>query len=112
MKKDSFLFFHFNLFFSSVDKEQRKKIIKNCYYPILNITKEYNIPINIEASARTLLEIKKIDKKLVGLIKNLLNEKRLYFVGSGFNQIIAPLVPYEVNKKNLQIGNYYYKKIL
>lgn len=112
MKKNSFLFFHFNLFFSSVDKEQRKKIVSNCYYPILKIAAEYNIPINIEASARTLLEIKKIDKKFIILFKDLINKKKLYFVGSGFNQIIAPLVPYEVNKKNLQIGNNYYKKIL
>ena len=112
MKKDSFLFFHFNLFFSSVDKEQRKTIIKNCYYPILNIAKEHNIPINIEASARTLFEIKKIDENFIKTLKNLVKDRKLYFVGSGFNQIIAPIVPPEINKKNLQIGNFFYKKIL
>ena len=112
MKKDSFLFFHFNLFFSSVEKDQRKTIIKNCYYPILNIAKEHNIPINIEASARTLLEIKKIDKNFIKILKNLVKDRKLYFVGSGFNQIIAPIVPPEINKKNLQIGNTFYKKIL
>lgn len=64
MTKNSFLFFHFNLFFSSVDEDQQKYIIKNCYYPIIYIAKKYNIPINIEASARTLLEIQKIDKNL------------------------------------------------
>ena len=45
-------------------------------------------------------------------MKKLIDKKKLYFVGSGFNQIIAPLVPHEINKKNLQIGNNYYKKIL
>tara|TARA_B100000787_G_scaffold37549_1_gene26442 strand:+ start:305 stop:2233 length:1929 start_codon:yes stop_codon:yes gene_type:complete len=112
MKKNSFLFFHFNLFFSSVDKSSRKLIIKNCYYPILNIAEIYNIPINIEASARTLLEIQKIDKEFIKLLNKLIRVRKIYFVGSGFNQIIAPLVPFEVTCKNLQIGNHYYKKIL
>ena len=112
MKKDSFLFFHFNLFFSSIDETSRKLIIKNCYYPILNIAEIYNIPVNIEASARTLLEIKKIDKEFIKLLNKLIKIKKVHFVGSGFNQIIAPLVPFEVTSKNLKIGNYYYKKIL
>lgn len=112
MQKKSFLFFHFNLFFSSVDKAQRKQIIKKCYYPIINLAKNYNISINIEASARTLLEIKKIDKELIKTIIKLINKKKIYFVGSGLNQIISPLVPYEINCKNLEIGNSYYKEIL
>ena len=107
MKKNSFLFFHFNLFFSSVDKSSRKLIIKNCYYPILNIAEIYNIPINIEASATTLLEIQKIDKEFIKLLNKLIRVRKIYFVGSGFNQIIAPLVPFEVTCKNLQIGNHY-----
>ena len=65
----------------------------------MNIAKEHNIPINIEASARTLLEIKRIDKNFIELMKKLIDKKKLYFVGSGFNQIIAPLAPYEINKK-------------
>jgi hypothetical protein len=112
MQKKSFLFFHFNLFFSSVDESQRELIIKNCYYPIIDIARIHNIPVNIEASSRTLLEIKKIDKEFIRLLNELIKDKKIYFVGSGFNQIIAPLVPYEINKKNLKIGNYYYKKIL
>lgn len=112
MKNSSFLFFHFNLFFSSVEESQRKKIIKDCYYPIINIPKIYNIPINIEASAKTLLEIKRIDKKFIKIFNEMIKKKKIYFVGSGFSQIIAPLVPYEVNYKNLQLANYYYKKIL
>lgn len=112
MQKKSFLFFHFNLFFSSVDESQRKFIVKNCYYPIIDIARIHDIPINIEASSRTLLEIKKIDKKFVRLLIKLIKDKKVYFIASGFNQIISPLVPYEINKKNLQIGNYYYKKIL
>ena len=112
MNKNSFLFFHFNLFFSSVDEDQRKYIIKNCYYPIIYIAKKYNIPINIEASARTLLEIQKIDKNFIKILKELIIEKKIYFVGSGYNQIISPLVPFEITSRNLEFGNYYYKKIL
>ena len=112
MKRQSYLIFHLNLFFSSVEEKDRKNIINKCYYPLLNIAKIQNIPINIEATARTLLEIKKIDKQFIFLLKKLINEKKIYFIGSGFNQIISPLVPYEITKKNLSIGNNYYKKIL
>ena len=94
MKRQSYLIFHLNLFFSSVEEKDRKNIINKCYYPLLNIAKIQNIPINIEATARTLLEIKKIDKKFIFLLKKLINEKKIYFIGSGFNQIISPLVPY------------------
>ena len=43
---------------------------------IINLAKNYNISINIEASARTLLEIKKIDKELIKTIIKLINKKK------------------------------------
>ena len=38
--------------------------------------------------------------------------KRCEFIGSGYSQIIAPSVPYEINNKNLVYGNEIYKKFL
>ena len=38
--------------------------------------------------------------------------KRCEFIGSGYSQIIAPSVPYEINNKNLVYGNEIYKKLL
>ena len=76
MKKKTFLFFHLNILYSSIDEVLRKKIILDCYYPILKIAQNYNIPINIEASARTLQEIERIDKKFIPSLKKLIKENK------------------------------------
>ena len=112
MKNKAFLLFHLNLFFSSVEEKDRFTIIKNCYYPILNIPLLFNIPVNLEASANTLLEIKKLDKNFIELLKNLITKNLVNLIGSGYNQIISPITPEEINDQNLKIGNRYYKKIL
>ena len=106
------MLFHLNLFFSSVEEKDRFTIIKNCYYPILNIPLLFNIPVNLEASANTLLEIKKLDKNFIELLKNLISKNLVNLIGSGYNQIISPITPEEINDQNLKIGNRYYKKIL
>ena len=110
MIKKTYLLFHLNILFSSVDIKDRKKLISKCYWPILYIAKELKIPINIEASARTIEEIHKLDKKFIFELKKLISLKRIYFVESGLNQIIAPIAPYEINKYNLELGKKKYKK--
>ena len=112
MKNDNFLLFHLNIFFSSVEKNKRNYLISNCYWPILNIPKKLDIPVNIEASARTLEEIYKLDKKFIIELKKLIKLKKIYFVESGLNQIIAPITPYEINQQHLKIGKKHYKNLL
>lgn len=111
MKKKAYLLFHLNLFFSSIEKKNRLIVIKNCYYPILNIPKLFKIPVNLEASANTLLEIEKLDKDFIVSLKNLISKNLVNLIGSGYNQIISPIIPEEINDQNLKIGNKYYKKI-
>ena len=112
MIKKTYLLFHFNILFSSVEIKDRKKLIAKCYWPILYMAKELKIPINIEASARTIEEIYNLDKKFIFELKKLINLKKIYFVESGLNQIIGPIVPYEINKYNLEIGKKNYKNFL
>lgn len=112
MKPKAFLIFHLNLAFSSIEKESRKKVIQNCYYPLLEIIEETSCQIGIEMTGWTLEEINRIDPKWVERFKQLLNSKSCELIGSGYSQLIGPLVPYKVNHWNQKIGIDVYLKIL
>ena len=92
-----FSFFHLNLMFSSIEENQRTEVIKKCYWPILNLASEHKIPIGIEATGLTLELINAIDKNWVNELKNLIEKGLCEFIGSGYSQIIGPIVPYEIN---------------
>ena len=66
---NTFIFFHLNLFFSSLEKEDRKKVIQSCYEPIIELVEKTNIPIGLEVSAMTLLEIKKLKPNFIRKLK-------------------------------------------
>ena len=53
-----------------------------------------------------------IDNKWVEKFKFLLSENKCELIGSGWSQLIGPLVPYEVNVWNHKIALEYYRKIL
>tara|TARA_E500000178_G_C17008217_1_gene749256 strand:+ start:181 stop:2133 length:1953 start_codon:yes stop_codon:yes gene_type:complete len=110
--KKLYSLFHLNTSFSSVEKKDQKKLLKKCYWPLLNIIEDNDFKIAIELGGKTLQEINSLDKKWVLKFKNLLDEKKCELIGSGFSQIIGPIVPVEITKKNLEIGNQIYKKIL
>ena len=104
--------FHINTSFSSIEKRDLKKVIKSCYWPLLNLSIKSNYKISIEASANSLLEIKKVDSFFIKKLKYLIKTKKVEFIGSGYCQSIFPLIPFEVNNMNLKLGNEIYKKIL
>ncbi len=107
-----FLLFHINLSFSSIEESERKNLLKLSYWPLLKLIEKLRIPIGIEASAHTLEEIKKMDPKFIKKLKFLINKKHCEFIGSGYTQSIAPLIPAKVNDLNLKIGNDLYYKLL
>ncbi len=112
MSKKAFLLFHLNLSFSSIGIQSRRKVIKNCYWPLLNLANKNNIKIMLEFSGKTLEEIYNLDKIFIQSIKKLIIEKKIEIIGSGYCQIIGPIVPYKVNLMNQIIGKNVYKKIL
>ena len=95
--------FHLNLAFSSIDEDQRPTVVKRCYWPLLRLA-EKGYPIGIEATSYTLRAIKEIDPKWIKACKDLIKKGLIEFIGSGYVQMIAPLVPAEVTAKNLQFG--------
>ncbi len=103
--------FHCNLAFSSIPKEHYPTVVKNCYWPLLSLC-EKGYPIAIEMPAWTLLEVNNIDPKFVKSLSAMWKKGLAEFVGSGYSQAIFPLIPAEVNKWNLAMGNRCYERLL
>ena len=97
--------------FSSIDIDERKKVIDSCYWQFKKYV-DNDIKFSLEMPAVTLQIINEIDKKFIKWLKNSINDNKIEFIGSGYSQVIGPLVPEEVNNYNQKIGQKYYKKIL
>ncbi len=106
-----FALFHLNLAFSSIEEEQRGDVIARCYWPLLKLAESYG-PIGIEATGFTLEEIAARDPSWIAKLRALITEDRAELIGSGYAQIVAPLVPARVTEENLKIGNACYERLL
>ena len=107
-----FSFFHLNLAFSSVPVISRSEIIEKCYWPLLKLIRDKNIPLGVEMPGWTLEEINRLDPKWVTEFSLLLRAKRCELIGSGYSQLIGPLVPFEVNCWNQECGLESYDRLL
>jgi hypothetical protein len=106
-----FSIWHLNLAYSSIEEEQRPDVIERCYWPLLRLARALRVPFGIEASAYTLERIQQIDSRWIDELRALCNEDLCQLVGSGYVQLIGPLVPAEVNAANLRLGNIEYKRL-
>ncbi|EFK97393.1 alpha amylase domain-containing protein [sediment metagenome] len=104
--------FHLNLCYSSIEEELRPEIIRKCYHPLLALAGEHGIPIGIEAPAWTLARIFENDPEWIAKMRKLCNEGLVELIGSGWSQLIGPLVPYQVVEANLRIGMDGYERML
>lgn len=112
MTLKAYSFFHLNLAYSAISEERRPEVVEKCYWPLLRLAKQHNLPFGIEASAWTLETINAIDPEWTNELKRLVTEGPCEFIGSGYAQIIGPLVPAEVNAANLRIGMRRYEELL
>lgn len=103
--------FHCNLAFSSIPREHFPAVVKRCYEPLLSLA-EKGFPIAIEMTAWTLKEVNSIDPLFLERLRSLWDNGKCEFIGSGFSQAIFPLIPADVNRWNLEIGNRYYQDLL
>lgn len=103
--------FHLNLMFSSIREDQRSEVIKKCYWPLLKLC-ENNYKIGIELTGNSLEIINTLDKKWVNKFKSLLKSNKVELIGSGYSQIIGPLVPSKLNDWNQKLGIEVYKSLL
>ena len=104
MKPKGYLFFHLNLAFSSIEEEAWADVIRTCYHPLLDLIEKTGIPIGIELTGWTLKQIELLDNTWIERFKILLSTGKCELVGSGYCQIIGPLVPHTVNEWNQRLG--------
>lgn len=107
-----FALFHLNLAYSSIEEEERPAVIKSCYEPLLDLIESSDVCIGIELSAWTLNQISKLSPEWIERFSGLLRKGKCELIGSGYVQLIGPLVPYEVNLWNQRIGLEEYERIL
>jgi len=103
--------FHINLMYSSIQIEDQAKVINNCYHPLLDLA-ERGVPIGIEISGLSLELIANLDSRWTDRFRELLKEGKVELIGSGYSQIIGPIVPAEVNHYNQKIGCKIYQEFL
>jgi hypothetical protein len=108
----AFVVFHLNLAYSSIAVASRPTVIRRCYHPLLDLAERTGIPIGIEATGWTLRQIQQLDRNWIERLRVLLAAGRCELVGSGYVQLIGPLVPHEVNVWNQQLGVTDYRDIL
>ena len=106
-----FALFHLNLAFSSIEEEQRAAVVRNCYDPLLDMAERHG-PIGIEATAYTLQAIEKCDPSWIVRLHRLIEAGKAELIGSGYAQVIGPLVPADVVAANLRLGNQAYQRLL
>jgi hypothetical protein len=97
--------------YSSIEEISRKEVIRKCYWPLFKLA-DMGIPIGIEAPAVTLEIINKLDPDWVVSLSQYISDDKIEFIGSGYSQIIGPLVPAKVNEWNQELGLEHYKKLL
>jgi hypothetical protein len=107
-----YAFFHLNMAYSSIEEEQRPDVVQRCYWPLLRLVRDLELPVGLEASAYTLECIRDIDPGWVIEFASLCSQGLCELVGSGYVQLIGPLVPPEVNAANLRLGNEAYERLL
>lgn len=94
---------HGNLGFSSIPKSQYPVVLDHCYWPMIHLI-EQGCKMGLEFPAETLIEISKIDSSFLQTLKGLWQEKKCEIIASGYTQLIMPLVPHVINRKNLELG--------
>src|ERR1043165_9192724 len=106
-----FAVFHLNLAFSSIEEERRPEVIARCYWPLLRLADRYP-HLGIEITGYTLEEIARLDPAWIEEARKRVGAGRIELIGSGYRQMIGPLVPSRMVAENLRIGNQVYRDLL
>ena len=112
MNKICYKIYHANLAFSAIPEEELEQVIDKCYFPLLDFVEKTNTKIGLEISGYSLEIIQKLRPIWIERFKDLHKKSLIELIGSGYMQIIAPLIPYAVNLRNQKIGLETYINIL
>ena len=112
MNKICYKIYHANLAFSAIPEGKLEEVIDKCYFSLLDFVEKTNTKIGLEISGYSLEIIQDLRPTWIEKFKELSNQGLIELIGSGYMQIIAPLVPYKVNLQNQKIGLETYINIL
>lgn len=104
--------FHLNIAYSSIEEEQRPQVLERCYWPLLHLIRSTQLPCGIEATGYTLEVIEQLDPAWLHELRALIDLGWVELIGSGYTQLIGPLVPSVVNTANLRLGHFVYQRLL
>jgi len=102
--------YHLNLAFSSIDQIRHSDVVSSCYWPLLQLAEKF--PIAIELTVYTLECVELVDPDWIKQLASLIRQGKVELIASGDSQIIAPLVPAEVTRRNLNMGQQSYRAFL
>ena len=105
------LIFYMNLMFSALSEEERAVVLDRCMEPLLKLGED-GFPFAIQMSGLSLEHLVKLRPKQLERLKKLIESPNCEFIGNGYSQIIQPLIPWEVNLKNHELGMQCYEDIL
>ncbi|WP_072682230.1 hypothetical protein [Arcobacter sp. LA11] len=112
MNKLFYKIYHGNLSFSAIEEENLPEVIDKTYFPLLELVQNNNLKVGLELSAYSLEKILELRPFWIKKFKKLYEEGLIELIGSGYIQLIGPLVPYEINYENQKIGLEVYQNIL
>ena len=112
MATEAYALFHLNLAYSSIAEEARVEVVRRCYHPLLEMAESTGVPLGIEISGSSLELLEQIDPSWIHRFRTLLERGQCELIGSGYVQLIGPLVPRRVNEWNQRIGLESYERIL
>ncbi len=107
-----FTVFHGNLDFSALPDRDVTLVVSRCYWPLLLLAERARIPIGVEMPARTLRRVASEDPEWMKTFRQLAERGLVEPVASGLAQVVAPLVPADVNRANLELGREEYRDLL
>ena len=95
---------HLNLKYSSVEKRDRPEIIERCYWPILKLAESTGCPQGIEISGASLRMVQELNPGWIEKLIELESTGLVEVIASGYEQIVGPLAPAEINRANISHG--------
>jgi hypothetical protein len=107
-----FTAWHINIAYSAVEISDREILIRECYWPLLKLLENNDLVFGIEISGYSLQAIHDLDPAWVTELRKLVKQGRVEIIASGWSQVIAPLVPWEVNLHNFNYGKHYLESTL
>lgn len=112
MNKVFYQLYHANLAFSAIEEDEVTEVIDKTYFPLLDFIQRTQTKVALELSAYSLEKIQELRPLWIDYFKKVHSAGLIELIGSGYMQIIAPLVPYEINIANQREGIKVYQEIL